>query len=163
MRIDVGPDGNPWVVQSTGVIFRYNGASFELMPGLPSDIGIGEDGSVWIIGTNPIGNEYDISYWNGSGWTAVPGGAVRIDVGPDGNPWIVQSTGVIFEYVNGTWEMRPGLASDISIGGNGDVWIVGTNAVAGGRTTSTGGTARVGISFLEGQQRSRWMCLGSRG
>lgn len=132
VRIDVGPDGNPWVVQSTGVIFRYNGASFELMPGLPSDIGIGEDGSVWIIGTNPIGNEYDISYWNGSGWTAVPGGAVRIDVGPDGNPWIVQSTGVIFEYVNGTWEMRPGLASDISIGGNGDVWIVGTNAVAGG-------------------------------
>ena len=105
---------------------------FTLRPGLGVDVGAGSNGSVWIVGTNPVPGGYGIYRWSGSGWTAIPGGAVRIAVDPSGNPWVVNSTGHIYHWVGNSWTSYPGLASDIGVGANGSVWIVGTNPVPGG-------------------------------
>ena len=93
---------------------------------------MGANGSVWIVGTNPVAGGYGIYRWTGSGWTPVPGGATRIAVDPSGNPWVVNSAGQIYNWVGNDWVVHSGAATDIGVGADGSVWIVGTNPVAGG-------------------------------
>ena len=40
MRIAVGPDGNAWVVNNAGSIFRFDGFMFQKLPGSAHDIGV---------------------------------------------------------------------------------------------------------------------------
>ena len=98
------------------------------MPGLASDIGIGANGDVWVIGTTTASGGFGIFHYNlsGNNWDQVDGGAVRIAVDPEGNPWVVNDVGKIYRRTSAGWEELPGTARDIGIGGNGDVWIVGT-------------------------------------
>jgi hypothetical protein len=65
---------------------------------LGKDIGVGADGSVWLIGTNPVGagSDFGVYKWNGTNWDGVDGGRVRIAVGPGGLAWLVNSVGQIF-------------------------------------------------------------------
>ena len=69
-------------------------------PGLAKDIGVGADGSVWVIGTNPVGTAQDfgIHRWTGSSWEAIDGGGVQISVGLP-LPWVVNSMGHIFQRI----------------------------------------------------------------
>jgi hypothetical protein len=108
------------------------GNHWEQLPGTAKDIGIGANGSVWIVGTNPVSGGYGIYRWDGENWEGVDGGAVRIDVDPQGNPWIVNNNGNIYRRFGNHWEQLFGAARDIGIGANGSVWIVGTNPVSGG-------------------------------
>jgi len=74
------------------------GSSWEQLPGTAKDIGISANGSVWIVGTNPVIGGYGIYRWveDEEKWEVVSDdGAVRIDVDPHGNPWIVKDNGSI--------------------------------------------------------------------
>jgi hypothetical protein len=99
------------------------------VPGTAKDIGVGADGSVGIIGTNPSGNKdnFGAHRWTGKDWQGVEGGGVRIDVDPKGNPWMINAKGEIFRRVKDTWQHLPGSAKDIGVGADGSVWIIGTN------------------------------------
>ncbi|MFC1745484.1 tectonin domain-containing protein [Candidatus Riflebacteria bacterium] len=102
------------------------------LPGRAKDIGVGANGTAWVIGTNKVRGGYGIYRWNGRGWQNIPGGAIRIDVGPRGNAGIVNKSGVIFLYNGKNWQVLPGKAKDIGIGANGAIWVIGTNKEAGG-------------------------------
>jgi len=102
------------------------------LPGAAHAIGIGADGSVWVIGSNPVMGGYGIFHWTGSRWDAIDGGAVAIAVGPSGRPWVVAEDGSIWERVNDVWQNRPGAAHAIGIGADGSVWVIGSNPVMGG-------------------------------
>src|SRR5258708_1261402 len=103
-----------------------NAQQWQLMDGRASDVGEVADGSVWIIGTNPVGSsDFDIWRRNATGWTNIPGGALRIAVGPSGNAWIVNSSQTIFRYDGSKWVTVNGQARDIGIGANGTVWVIG--------------------------------------
>ena len=161
-RIAVDPSGNPWVVNGINQIFRRSNGSWLRIPGRARDIGIGADGSVWIIGaqagilTNSAmwgsGSEVDGSVrgylaaalsggdavyrWNGSGWDRVEGSGVRIAVDPTGNAWIINRTAEIFQFVAGSWRRLPGSAIDIGIGAEGSVWVVGSEVSSSGQGNS---------------------------
>ena len=111
------------------------GSQWEKLPGLAKDIGVGANGSAWIIGTNPVGTngDFGVHRWTGTDWDSIDGGGVRIDVDAVGNPWIVNANGEIFQRLNNRWQKLPGLARDIGVGANGAAWIVGTNPVAATR------------------------------
>jgi hypothetical protein len=111
VRIAVGPTGIPWIVNSSGEIFRRTSAnpstgSWEMLPGVARDIGIGSGNYAWIVGTSSTVGGYNIFAWNeqpafGSApakysWVPVVGGAVGISVGANGQPWLVNSAGSIF-------------------------------------------------------------------
>ena len=123
--------------------------------GRARDIGVGPDGSVWVIGTSSTGGGYSIHKWTGNKWTRVSGGAVRIAVGPSGVPWVVNSSGKIYQRTGSSWTQRPGAAKDIGIGADGSVWVIGTNSVGGGYgiyrwngsdwTKVSGGAVRVAV------------------
>lgn len=100
--------------------------------GEAKDIGVGADGSVWIIGADDHYGDYGIYYLHGDYWERIYGSGIRIDVDPWGNPWIVNADHDIYRLVGDRWQRLPGGAKDIGIGADGSVWIIGTNEHDGG-------------------------------
>ena len=84
------------MVSSSGQILQWTGSAWTAYPGSAIDIGVGANGSVWVVGTNVVPGGYGIYQWTGSRWAAVSGGAVAIAVGPDGSPWVISSTKQIY-------------------------------------------------------------------
>ncbi len=134
-RIDVDANGNPWIADQDMAIWRFRtdeglGGKLVEVPGRASDIGIGADGSVWIVGS-PDKN-YGVFRWNNSinGWDQALGNGRRISVDPNGNPWIAAEDGTINKWVptkglSGGFETVNGRAKDIGVGADGSVWIIG--------------------------------------
>ncbi|MFI7494641.1 hypothetical protein ACH9D2_07975 [Kocuria sp. M4R2S49] len=143
--LDVGPSGYPWIVDSEGRIFEWDGSDWIDRPGSARDIGIGADGSVWIVGTDPVPGGYGIHRWTETGWEQAPGGAVAIDVATQGDaavghqsePWIIDENNRISRWTGSEWAQQPGEARDIGVGANGAVWIIGTASAPGGHSIAT--------------------------
>jgi hypothetical protein len=99
------------------------------------DIGVGKDGSVWIINSTPWGDGFRVAKYNGfNQFVESTGGAVRVAVDPDGVPWATTADGSIYrgttnDPATASWDFQQGFAFDIGVGYNGDVWAVGTNNV----------------------------------
>jgi hypothetical protein len=129
---NVGQIGMPWVVNNAGNIFRGDGRSWQQLSGLATDIGVGADGSAWVIGTNSVPGGFGIWRWSGSAWVQVDGGAVRITVDPRGEPWVVNADGRIYQRRGGGWREMPGRAIDIAAGANGEVYVIGNDNGPGG-------------------------------
>jgi hypothetical protein len=132
VRLDVDPEGYPWVINSDHEIWRLTPFGWDRIPGSAHDIGIGADGSVWVLGTTERRGGYEIFRYTGFGWQKVHGTGVRIDVDTYGNPWVINHDDDIFHLVNGYWQKVPGLAKDIGIGADGSVWVIGSNEREGG-------------------------------
>jgi hypothetical protein len=131
VRIAVAPTGRPWVVNSSGSIYRHTTGtptigSWELMPALPfgaRDIAVGSDGSVWAI-DRVFSADGFIYKFDGAAWQSQGDGyAARIAVGPTGIPWVVNSSGNTFrrttsDWASGSWESlpNPGTARVLDIG-----------------------------------------------
>lgn len=97
-RITVDPQGNPWIANVKGEIFRLEHGYWQRLPGLATDIAVGADGSAWVIGIGDVPGGRGIHRWTGSNWQDVKGGAMRIAVDGYGNPWVVNIDGGIFKY-----------------------------------------------------------------
>ncbi len=65
--------------------------------GYARDIGIGADGSVWIIGTSSGSGGHGIYRWNGYDWVQVYGSAWQVSVDPYGLPWVLGTGGKIYQ------------------------------------------------------------------
>jgi exosome complex RNA-binding protein Rrp4 len=128
VRIDVDPYGNPWVVTKTKAIYKRQNNKWVRIHGRASDIGIGANGAVWMLG-NSLRNKYNdksVYVWNGSNWGLIGGlFGVKIDVDPYGTTWVVSSDRSIARRPYNYWKKIPGKANDIGIGANGTVWILG--------------------------------------
>lgn len=116
-RIAVDPSGNPWVVNASGRIFRYNPRTPEIWDTIPlpstrddlggiilshigytaSDIGVGPDGSVWFAGGGTAGTTWR---FNGGSWQPIRIGAENIAVSAAGQPWV--TTPVTKQLYTGT-------------------------------------------------------------
>jgi hypothetical protein len=110
IRIAVDPAGNPWVVNNysnlltivSGQWYQYdvNGAANNA-----TDVGVGSDGTVWIISHETVNGGYNIYKKVGSTFSNAHGGAIAISVNWT-TPWVVNNGGYIFELVNGSWISR---------------------------------------------------------
>ncbi|MBT4493160.1 MAG: DUF5011 domain-containing protein [Gammaproteobacteria bacterium] len=100
-RIDVDKNGNPWVVNQNGQIYRHLPGGWQLLPGSATDIGCGLNGDVWIAGTTKVHGGYEMLRWNeGSfGWDLIPeigGVAVTVTAMTRGQPWVAADDGTIY-------------------------------------------------------------------
>jgi hypothetical protein len=96
VRIDVDPNGIPWVLDHTNDIHQLIAGRWVQRRGAARDIGIGGDGSVWIVGTSEDDGGHRIYRWSGTAWNRVSGSSRQISVGPDGYPWTANSGGDIY-------------------------------------------------------------------
>lgn len=84
VSITVDGKGNPWVVDNTGRISRFNGSSWEDLPGKATDIAAAADGTVFITGYEPTYYGHYMYRWNDYDWQKIFGEAVQVEAGPDG-------------------------------------------------------------------------------
>jgi hypothetical protein len=134
VRVDVDPWGNPWIINSDNEIYRLTRGRWERLPGAANDIGIGADGSVWVVGVNSRRGGYSIFTLTPKGWLRVEGAGVRIDVDATGTPWVINDDDQIFRLEHGLWRRIPGRARDIGVGADGSVWVIGVDERAGGHS-----------------------------
>jgi hypothetical protein len=132
VRVDVGPAGDPWVINSQNEIYHLYRNRWEYVPGEASDIGIGADGSVWVVSIDERRGGSSIYTLGNHGWQRMEGTGIRIDVDANGNPWVINHDNNIYRRENGFWRRIPGKARDIGIGADGSVWVVGTDDRPGG-------------------------------
>jgi hypothetical protein len=137
VRVAVAPDGRPWVLDNRGFVFRLTTnsvetGSWESLPGVAGDIGIGSNGSVWVTGGWCNGADCPLFQWSPAinNWVQDPfnGSGVRISVGPDGIPWVLKAAKTFSRFVaapNGHWETVTGQSVDLGIGPGGHVWSFG--------------------------------------
>ena len=111
------------MITSFGQIWRRSSSGvWAQLPGAAREIAIGSDGSVWVIGTNPVGGGYGILQYQSTGdWKQISGGGVRIGVSAAGYPWVVNDQGAVWQYdnISGGWlQMMPNSsASAVTLGG----------------------------------------------
>jgi peptidoglycan hydrolase-like protein with peptidoglycan-binding domain len=144
-RIAVDDSSRPWVVNTSGQIFRRNlsNNTWEQLPGLATDIGVSSasNNDAWITGTDHIGSgglDHSIFFWSESAhnWI-VPtggGGAVEISVS-QGRPWVINAAHTIFRRnsaANG-WDTLPGGGTDIGVN-QGIAWIAGGDTIPNGHS-----------------------------
>jgi len=72
-RIDVGPNGQPWVVGMSDHIYTLVKGFWQRLPRFAGDIGVGADGSVYVVAPSDFrfdGSEKlrSIFRWNGLDW-----------------------------------------------------------------------------------------------
>jgi len=139
----------PWVVNARGRIFQFNWTTGDwdnlVTDVCATDIAVGEDGSVWIVGCDSVPGGHSIykltspilSLTDGflnctqPCFTAIPGGAVRIAVGPVSHedssnvPWVTNASNDIFRRnpATGAFVQLPGKGTDIAAAG-GIAWSI---------------------------------------
>jgi len=148
---------SPWVVNAGGKIFQFNWTTGDwdnlVTDVCATDIAVGEDDSVWIVGCDNVIGGHSIykltaqllaltdGFLNCSTpcFTAMPGAAVRIAAGPVSHvnsrnvPWVTNAFNNILRQdpLSGAFIQLPGTGTDIAAGG-GIAWSIGTKAVPGG-------------------------------
>ena len=100
-KIAVAPDGVPWVVTAQGGIWRWSSKStpnFVQLPGGASDIGIGADGSVYVVGGTPANGNFNnkIYKWTGSSWSETTGAGMIVAVDKWGVAWALTAEGQMY-------------------------------------------------------------------
>lgn len=119
------------IQKSAGVVFAtYSAktANWENIAGKATDVAIGSDGTVYVIGTRKRKGGFEISKRSktAKSWAKVNGSAVRIAV-QNTRPWVVTNDGQIFYQAGTEWKKIPGpAAQDIGASVKG-VWIVGVD------------------------------------
>jgi peptidoglycan hydrolase-like protein with peptidoglycan-binding domain len=158
LRIAVNPtlaNAAPWIVNDQNELFNYAPSTdgWDIVTGVcATDVGVGEDNSVWIIGCSTVGGGHDIRKLTGgrfssSGdgayicfgpcFTTFDGGGVRIAVGPysyanpTNVPWVTNDANSIFRREDATttgaaFNILPGTATDIAAAG-GIAWSIAPN------------------------------------
>jgi|LauGreStaDraftv2_3_1035109.scaffolds.fasta_scaffold02418_2 hypothetical protein len=94
MRIDVDPKGNPWIVNDAGNVYRWNGNGWDTINGPKArDVGIGGDGSVFIVGQDGSIHKWSSS---SSSWVKRDGVMSEITVSRQGIPFGVNASKNIY-------------------------------------------------------------------
>jgi hypothetical protein len=132
IRIAVSPHGVPWAINYQNQVLMYNAGSWQQMPGLATDIGIGADGSVYAVSTTVYSatGGFTILKWNGTGWdTMTDCSGIHIAVDQHGTPWVTNKSNIVYQYSgNVLWNpINAYQANDIGIGANGSVYITAWN------------------------------------
>ena len=97
VKIGPSPDGNAWIVTSSGTIQKYDGTSWITLSGVASDIIVESDGIPVILtkAPSPYGGGYTVQRWssNTSTWADLAGiGGIALTVDGLNTPYIVTSS-----------------------------------------------------------------------
>ncbi|WP_138466148.1 hypothetical protein [Poseidonocella sp. HB161398] len=122
VEIAVTPEGQPWTVDRTGRIARCADGGWETLPGRARDIGIGADGSVWIIAAEDLAEGFNLQRWTGQGWQ--PDGEIGFDPLPDGTGGVQVARGLAWINEDGASPVAGRHARRIAVESDGRPWVV---------------------------------------
>jgi len=130
--IGVGDRGIPWVLgcgppvgAGDYYIFSWNGAKWDMIPGVAVRIAVEPDGTPWIVNKGK-----QIYKRSANGWQQVAGCARDIAVGQNSSAWILgcKSSGTdgfeIYTRSSSGWDRVAGAATKIAVDPDGTPWII---------------------------------------
>ena len=145
-KIAVAPNGMAGVVNSLGTVYLLsrpdasgNSSSVAISEeGFAQEIGIGSNGSVWVIGTEARPGGFAPCYLGADGkWVTLPApaAATKIAVAPDGSARVVNSGGTVWAlskldasgHYSSTKLSDPNSAQEIGVASDGSVWLIGNS------------------------------------
>jgi PASTA domain len=134
VRIDVAPDGTPWIVTEAGSVYRREGGAWVELPTENAiDIAIGPLGEIWALADVGVQAGHEVIFWDGRAFQIQNGSGKRLDVHPNGTPYVVGDDGTLWRGVPGGFEQVPGEAiNDISIGVGQHMWVTAGSKGSGG-------------------------------
>ena len=94
--------------------------------GKASEISIGADGTVFILGKDRTSEGYEIFKLDKSlnGWMRYPGWAMKMATDFEGNPWIIDKSFSVFRYKNGWQKAGSRLFKQILSGHDGSIFAL---------------------------------------
>ncbi len=123
VKISVNTSGNPFVVNSAGMLWQYTNAWNQLRSSDTQDVGAGANGTVAITAKDYSADGGRIYKQSGASWTEIGGAARRVDVDSNGNLWVVNAGGDLWQW-NGSWtKMRTLDTQDVGCGPGGQVAV----------------------------------------
>ncbi len=108
------------------------GAAFTQIPGSASFAAAASDGSLWVLSTNPAGNDKYVWHYANGAWTNISGLASRLAVAPDGTLYAINSGGGVYAYHQSAWTALGGGASDLTVGSDGSIYVLSNGRPSGG-------------------------------
>src|SRR5258708_28707587 len=84
--IAVGKNGSVWATGTNSAIYRWNGSSWETIPGGASRIAVDPDGAAWVVNAGGDIYKYNLANKN---WEIKQGKAKDIGIGADGSIWVI--------------------------------------------------------------------------
>jgi hypothetical protein len=124
--ISVGKNGSVWAIATNGNIYRWDGSSWQAIPGGASRIAVDPSGNPWVV--NSDGNIYKYTTSNNQ-WEMKPGLATDIGIGGDGSVWVIgrNKSGNdydIYKWNGSNWSNIAGGAVRIAVDPWGNPWVV---------------------------------------
>ena len=124
--IAVGKNGSVWATGTNHAIYRWNGSSWETMPGGAERIAVDPEGAAWVVNLGGDIYKYNLTTRN---WELKPGTAKDIAVGADGSVWVIGANAVgggygIYKWNGSNWTNIPGGAVRIAVDPSGNAWVV---------------------------------------
>lgn len=119
-----------------------NPLSWTQLSGAAASLAISKnDGSLWVLSTQPAGSDKYIWHYNGT-WTNVPGMASSIAVDPNGDLYAVNSSsGGVYELPVASaqtntpnWTALGGGASSVTAGANQEAYVLSNTGAVGGNS-----------------------------
>jgi thiol-disulfide isomerase/thioredoxin len=126
--IGVGRNGVVWATSTAGDVLRWNGTSWDNIPGIGSRVAVDAEGAAWVVTTDGSIYKYNLTtkYWD-----LQPGNAKDIGVGGDGSVWIIGNNAVSggydiykWDWSVANWKNIPGGGVKIAVDPSGNAWIV---------------------------------------
>lgn len=141
VRVDLDEAGRPWVVLRDGALARFDGQSWDDVPGRARDVSAGQRGVAFMV-DEASGAP---ARWNPAvrGWTPLLARAQVVAASPSNRPWVVTPEGLVFSNDMGTvavgrpaaavspfiqayaWQPVAGTAASLSISARGHVMALG--------------------------------------
>lgn len=152
-RIAVDTKGKPWVVNNRNEIWFIDESTqnFTKLNMQAVDIGIGAEGSFYILSTesNQFGNL--VYRYTNNGWVKTGGAGIRLAVDSTGHAIVINKQLKIFRFDSGNrWFDLGGFAHDVAVAG-GRIFVIGTNK------------ANVGYGIWTKHGSSAWETLDGAG
>lgn len=133
VRISVGANNVPWVVNNLGQIFKRVNSQWQQQPGTALDIAVAGEGAVYMVSTTPAPGGFAVKFWKDNQWKQMPGrGAMRIAVTPEGEPWAIDNTNKVLKRSGLSLVDAGNTGRDVAAGPNGSVFVIGLTPVPGG-------------------------------
>ena len=123
-QVSIAEDGSMWATSGSFSIHRWNGNTWDTIPGSLKHVSVGSAGEVWGVNTSDMIYRYNGS---GNGWTRIPGALKNVSVGSDGSVWGVNANDSIYRWNGSGWTMTSGRLKQISVGSAENVWGVSSN------------------------------------
>lgn len=99
---------------------------YEKLPGGANDVGVGANGSAWVVARGAAWADSAVYRWDGGTFVPESGiNGVGITVDADGLPWLVTADGSVYRRTATAWQKLSGKGMDIAAGADGSVWLIG--------------------------------------